>query len=250
MTQTKELSFFVEARNWRRGLRWYESQFRPAAVRGESSPLYSFHPAHPGVPERMASVVPEARLVYLVRDPVERIISSYRFQRWIAGRYDRDISELLADLEGSMTVAGSRYAFQLEQYLPFFPISQICVIDSADLRQQPSKTLRRVFRFLEVDDTFTSDAFNEQHYETEDLLAANVLGRAAKSLCYKVFGSHRGQRLRAKTPAFLQRPLLVRPEIPRVTLKPDLRAKLEAYLQPDAAKLRALTGQRFESWSV
>ena len=68
----------------------------------------------------MAGVIPEARLVYLVRDPIERLVSSYRFDRWIAGRDQASLEEQLADLDGSRYVATSRYALQLDQYLASF----------------------------------------------------------------------------------------------------------------------------------
>ncbi|HVM40035.1 MAG TPA: hypothetical protein VM618_04550, partial [Acidimicrobiia bacterium] len=68
----KELDFFVAHRNWRRGEGWYRSQFAPVAdglVTGESSPNYTMRHLFPGVAERMAAVVPDARLLYVVRDP-------------------------------------------------------------------------------------------------------------------------------------------------------------------------------------
>src|SRR5205085_10467190 len=74
MSKTKQLHFFTEKENWGRGLAWYESHFdTPAQVRGESTPAYSAWPVHRGVPERIARVVPDTRLIYLVRDPVERV---------------------------------------------------------------------------------------------------------------------------------------------------------------------------------
>ncbi len=168
----------------------------------------------------------------------------------MTGWHRCDIEEELGDLGSSRVVAASRYAFQLEQYLSHFPAEQICVVDSADLRSRPAETMARLFRFLEVDDTFTTDAFGHKHYETESLYAANTVGRAAKSLGYRVLGRQRAHTLRSRTPRLLQRPLLVRPDIPEVTLDPSLRARLEAHLKEDAERLRTLTGQRFESWSV
>lgn len=73
MSEPKELSFFAE--NWPRGRDWYEAHFpEDLPIRGESSPNYMKHPAFPGVPERMVSLVPDAKLVYLVRDPIARIV--------------------------------------------------------------------------------------------------------------------------------------------------------------------------------
>ena len=78
MSREKELHFFVDRKNWGRGIEWYEAQFDASApVRGESSPGYSAYPLYEGVAERMARVVPDAKLVYLVRDPVERVVSHY-----------------------------------------------------------------------------------------------------------------------------------------------------------------------------
>ena len=59
MSKPKELNFFIEERNWPRGLDWYRAHFDArATVRGESSPNYTAYPQHLGVPERMHSVDP------------------------------------------------------------------------------------------------------------------------------------------------------------------------------------------------
>ena len=77
MSREKELDFFVEEKHWGRGVEWYAAQFEDAPVRGESSPSYTAYPRYRGVPERIRRVVPDAKLVYLVRDPVERIVSHF-----------------------------------------------------------------------------------------------------------------------------------------------------------------------------
>ena len=78
MSKPKELNFFIEERNWPRGIDWYKAQFdADARVRGEASPNYTAFPQHQGVPERMASVVPDAKLIYMVRDPLERIAAHW-----------------------------------------------------------------------------------------------------------------------------------------------------------------------------
>jgi hypothetical protein len=78
-----EPNFFVAEDNWPHGRGWYESLFdgagRAAAI-GECSPCYTWAYVYRGVPERMAQVVPEARLVYVVRDPIARMQSMYMHQ--------------------------------------------------------------------------------------------------------------------------------------------------------------------------
>ena len=86
MPARKELNFFLdeytgppidppEERNWSRGIAWYKHQFadvaRERAV-GEASANYSRYPTYPGVAESIAAVVPNVRLVYLVRNPIDR----------------------------------------------------------------------------------------------------------------------------------------------------------------------------------
>jgi hypothetical protein len=250
MADAKELDFFIAHQNWKRGLSWYESQFRPAPVRGESSPTYSAYPMFPGVPERMASVVPDTRLVYLVRDPIERAISAYRFRRWVMGSKNfGDINERLTSAAGDQAILTGCYALQLEQYLAFFPQEQIMVVDSADLRARKGQTLARIFAFLGVDDGFTTDEFSRPIGET-DGLQANVVGRAVRSTAFQTIGKYRAQALKAKVPRPLQRVLLSHQDMPQVTLTPDVREMLEARFKEDVVRLRALTGQRFESWSV
>src|SRR3954454_7151346 len=77
MSNPKELHYFVAGRNWGRGLEWYEEQFAAAngaVAVGEASVTYTQTPVSPGVAERMARLVPDARIIYLVRHPVERML--------------------------------------------------------------------------------------------------------------------------------------------------------------------------------
>jgi len=78
MTRRKELNFFIEEMEWPKGLKWYADQFESGAgraIRGESYPHYTRSPISRSVPERMYAVIPDARLIYLLRDPMERITS-------------------------------------------------------------------------------------------------------------------------------------------------------------------------------
>ena len=67
----KEPAFFVRP-HYRDELGLVRGLFRPAPVRGEASTVYTTHPVNSGVPERIRSLVPDAKLIYMVRDPVDR----------------------------------------------------------------------------------------------------------------------------------------------------------------------------------
>src|SRR4051812_18863671 len=77
MSRRKELKLFNRP-TWREDLDGYRAQFPVAApIRGESSPAYSMAPWIGSVPERIHETIPEAKIVYMVREPVERTIAQY-----------------------------------------------------------------------------------------------------------------------------------------------------------------------------
>jgi len=249
MSREKELYFFVEEKNWNKGLAWYESNFDPhAQVRGESSPGYTVFPLYQGVPERMAAIVPDARLVYLVRDPVERVLSNYVHRR-VAWPDMLPLEDVLAHPGmHEWLVAPSRYWVQLEQYLAHYPEERILVLDSDDLRQSREETLQAVFRFLGVDPAFRSAEFEVAHNAATGRTRMNRAGRGVSALLERTLGPRGSQALRARTPAALKSPF--RQEVAPPVLTDELRAKLEEELRDDVERLRAHTGLAFSGWSI
>lgn len=153
----KELNFFfgtdppaaagrwVTGNHWR-GLDWYAGHFpADAPVRGEASPGYT-SPSHPHVAERVAALLPDVRLVYLVRDPVERAVSQHRHHRR-DGAEHRPLREALLD-PASQYLARSRYHERLRPFLDRFPRDHILIVATEDLRARPSAAVGRVLRFL------------------------------------------------------------------------------------------------------
>jgi hypothetical protein len=135
--------------NWHRGIGWYRAHFpEDVPVRGESSPGYT-SPSFPAVAARMASVVPDARLVYLVRDPVARAVSQYH-------HHVRDGTERRAILEAlpdptSQYILRSRYAERLAPFLERFPRERISIVVHEDLVAEPVTTITGLLRSLGVD---------------------------------------------------------------------------------------------------
>lgn len=167
MAAQKELNFFIGPADpldhsatgptWYRGLQWYRDQFdQSAPVRGESSPGYT-SPDHPEAAARMSAIIPTARLVYLVRDPVYRAISQYRHHA-AEGDETRPYEEALLDPE-SQYVSRGRYAERLAPFLEHYPTHQICVVAQEHLLTQPRRVLKQIFRFIDVDDTYWCDSF-------------------------------------------------------------------------------------------
>ena len=247
MAQEKELHFFSKEEVWDRGLDWYRAQFDGnASIRGEASVTYTAHPRVTGVPARMHAVVPDVRLVYIVRDPVERIIAAYLHRR-SDGMEDRPLVQALLQLEGNDLVERSRYHYQLTRYLEVFPQSSIRVVCLEDLQTRPADVMGDLYTFLGLP-PFESERFREILNPTvikrRKGRLARALGRVGRSAPARVFTPETRRRLGA----FLYRPITRR--IERPTLDDDTRRRLVEFLAPDAEALRALTGQAYPMWCV
>jgi hypothetical protein len=149
MSGVKEINFFLEGQgHWDKGVRWYESHFDGSAkVRGESSTSYTKYPQRSGVPARMCSLLPGAKLIYILRDPIERTVSHY-LHAYHRSRETRSVAEALGSLTDNPYVDPSRYHMQLERYLEHYPLSQILILTTEELREAPQLTLGRAVEFL------------------------------------------------------------------------------------------------------
>lgn len=246
MSEKKELDFFIGELNWNKGIRWYESYFTgEAAVFGESSPRYTLLPRYRGVAERMHLVVPEARLIYVLRDPVERIISHYTYNRHGATE-ERPFQSALK--EDDRYLCGSKYCMQLEQYLKYYSLSKILIITAEELYQHRTETLQKVFRFLDVDDSFCTPKFSGLKLETRYQRRKNRVGLLLERLNNLTIVNRIPRDLRDNIGKFIYIPFSEKSE--RLVLTEDVRQELIRDLKDDIDRLRKLTGQTFEHWCL
>jgi Sulfotransferase domain len=251
MSAEKEPRFFSDEAKWKRGLAWYEQHFpEPAPVRGESTPDYTKFPAIRDAPQRIHSVIPEVRLIYVVRDPIERIISHY-VDSYSFGRLHGTLDAELAHFEDCHLVNCSRYYMQLEQYLEYFEPDRILILVSEELRDDRPSTLRTAFRFLGVDEGFVTTEWDATHYASETLRRKTYVGYGLLRLADVI----RESPLRRYLPRQLMAPVhafnaMTARRIKRPTMDPRLRAELAAYLRADVEKLEHLAGRRFDDWSL
>jgi hypothetical protein len=251
MSHPKELNFFSNQNNWQKGVEWYESNFsEKAKIRGETSTNYTKFPTFSGVPERMYSVVPDAKLIYLLRDPVERVVSHY-IENYASGLEKRDIHRALRNLENNHYLRCSEYYRQLEQYLKYYPASNILIIDSSELRNKRQQTLQKIFRFLGVDDTFSRSEFFEIHRKYSDKKRTNVLGKIIKRIQLLLPPNLKSFIKKLLPPNFQE-------EYNRITRSPvslpaidsQLRHEITEYLKKDVKKLRDYSGEDFSQWGL
>jgi hypothetical protein len=164
----KEVSFFD--RHYAKGERWYRAHMpvRRRSLVGEASPSYLFHPL---APERVAGMLPGARLIALLRNPVDRAFSHYQHEVALGREplsfedaVDREDERMQSELERMLRdpsyfslawwnytyIARGRYAEQLERWFAAFPREQLLVLFTEELSADTAATYRRVLLFLGV----------------------------------------------------------------------------------------------------
>lgn len=234
----KEVMFFD--RYWDRGLPWYEAHFSHVErqVPGEVTPGYLFHPE---AAARMHAVVPQARLIAVLRDPVERAYSQYKFfvkEHAYAGDCEAFFNEHPNAVERGL------YDQQLARYRALFPPERLLVLLFEELTRDPLPQLQRVFRHIGVRDDFVPPSVGERMNASAlpRWHGAYALGRRAVGWMYRndlawlVSGLKRAgaRRLFLSPSARAER----FPPLPDAT-----RARLAAYYQDDAARVAASLGR-------
>jgi hypothetical protein len=250
MSSVKE-TYFFERDDYRESLEDYARYF-PAgtAIRGEATPSYSQHPRVKHIPERIHSIIPNAKLIYLVRDPLDRAEAQYQ-QRVSVGDESRPIAEAFADVEDPFNIYAccSKYALQVSRYLRLFPEANLLIVDSRDLAQQPQETLSEVFRFIGVDPNFRSSEFSERlNTQAEKVRLSGIGTRLRRSGAATGARSVLPESVRARVFPRLRRGLSR--DVQRVPLAGDIRARLADVLHDDVAEFRRFTGRHFEHWSI
>jgi hypothetical protein len=165
----KEIQFFSVA--WGQGIDWYRCHFGPAGdgrLNFEASPYYLYHPC---APVRVASVVPKAKLIALLRDPASRAWSHYHhnlrlgleslsFADAIAAEPERlagEAERLRADPTAvsfahrhHSYLDRSRYGPQVARWREVAG-DRLLVLRSEQLFDEPHRTFQRLLEFLELD---------------------------------------------------------------------------------------------------
>lgn len=254
MTKVKEVDFFTEELNWDKGFDWYARQFADAphdAKRGEASTSYTKHPRYSGAPARIAEHLPDARLIYVVRDPVERIRSHYQHNVAI-GEESRSFEDALTS--NPSYIDYSRYAMQIDRYLEHFSQDHLLVITSEDLRNKRAETFKRVLEFIGVDPSVEIRSLGQEFYKTEERPAYGPLVGAARRTLKRLFpksvGLWRGRFLPDSVKRRIGKPMAEESRVSSTTVSDDARAHISSQLRDDVARLREFLGEGFDGWGI
>ncbi|MBS0322942.1 MAG: sulfotransferase [Proteobacteria bacterium] len=148
MCEPKEPNYFSDDRQFHKGINWYAELFNKApedALLGEASTHYTKLPTHPSTVERMLDSVPDAKLIYVMRHPIDRLISHYMHE-WSMGviRCDIDVAvERYPEL-----IAYSQYAMQLEPFLKGYGAQSILPVFFERISCRPQQEFERICRHI------------------------------------------------------------------------------------------------------
>jgi hypothetical protein len=250
MSKPKELNFFVEELNWDLGLDWYASRFDDRfKVRGESSPHYTNLPRYPGVAERIHTHCPDARLLYMVRDPIKRILSHWAHATG-AGYETRTMEDVLSDYN-TQYVNRSKYWMQLQPYLEHFDRAQIEIVTQEELQSEREATMRKAFAFAGVDAGFTSEQFDRE-WEKSSAKGGDkyqLMERLIKLPGFRSFDRNFDrlpESMRWLVEKVVHDP--DKPAAPKPRIPDELFEGLRGQFTDDVAGLQKFAGREFAGW--
>lgn len=253
-TDTKELRYFISSKFTSRSEREYIKKFKFAKRQKyllDASPQYSMSPKYGDVARRIHEFNPRAKILYIMRHPLDRLLSQYRYQVW-HGFEDLPVLEALC--RNSNYLITSYYAHQLRPYVNLFGIQNIITLTTESLSERPLDCCRSIFAKLEIDTNFMPTDINLRLMTTPiafDILQTNSMRTRlwARLKLYRKFAKYSPLALRK----------LARSSLPRNgrldSLSPDFlvtKALLSNLLNPLfirwTRQLTELTSSHYTDW--
>ncbi|MEO1791627.1 MAG: sulfotransferase [Cyanobacteria bacterium J06629_19] len=251
-----EIHFFNLESNYKKGLPWYQAQFEQAyqeKIVAEKTPNYLWITPHkvksrfgnhlPAVQKRLHDTLPEAKLIVVLRNPVERAISAvnhYRTRGQISPftNIDRllDCQNPGADTFGVFGMG--RYYQHLKAYYDCYGQDRILVINfEEEIAAHPEISLRKVCNFLDIDRSYPFEN-RDKRQNSFDFV------RTGTALAHHWLPKQRlVHRTVAKLPA-----KIIGARVAKRRPSDRILQALYRYYQADNQQLFTLLGRRFESW--
>jgi Sulfotransferase family len=238
MSRPKEPNFFSDDRMYARGWRWYSSLFASAAeddLRGESSTHYTKLPDYPRTVARMVRDLPQVKLIYVMRHPIDRLMSQYMHEL-TTGRIKVDIHDAIE--RHDELIEYGRYAMQLGPYVDAYGFENILPVFFPRLVRHSQSELERIGRFLNHRGPLRWDAAMKPQNRGNERLRPSPIRQALvqvpvlSALRQRVVPRHWSESLKE----------LWRAQIEPPSLRPDLIARLRDIFDADLAQLGSWLG--------
>ncbi len=250
----KEVHYFSDPQFQTQTWEWYLDHFKTdKAIAGTAPQNYTKrHRKDFGdIPPRIKEHLPGIKLIYIVRNPLERIYSHY-YEAQEGGYAPREgLNAYLKNYRENHYVLTSCYYYQISRYLQYFPKEQIHLLSLEQLRDDRLNTLNRVFRFLEVQELENEALFDFQSNAQADKTRPNWV--------WEFFQSKNADLIKSVAPKALKehirqsslfRSISRTSELRKETIVPELESKIRSFLKKDIDQLRIYWYDNFPDWSV
>lgn len=241
----KEVDFF-QAR-WDLGVEWYRTNFagaRPGQRVGEATPWYL---AHPQAAQRMAQVVPQAKLVALLRNPVDRAYSQYWWQRAFQVEqrsFEQAVEDELRDPAQVPTgmpvgyLAAGRYAEQLRRLAEHYPREAVLVRLTEDLAADAGGLFAEVCAHIGADPAVRPSNVERAYNAAFEFRSLRFFYAMRRHRAWKRLGMRLANRLDSWNKRRISYP----------KLDPAVRARLVEHFAPANAELAEWLGRDLSAW--
>mgnify|MGYP001818653965 CR=1 FL=1 len=244
-SKVKEPGFFNETKDWQANLSSYHNLYNPhpGQLCGEASTMYTFLPEWTATHRRLYVYNPQLKLIYIMRQPVDRVISHYTHN--LVRNLEKKAPQE-AVFSDPRYINRSRYAVQIRPYLDLFGSQQLLLLIFEDYIADQVATLGRIASFLEIDLSGFVDV--------DDLPKHRSVGESylKHPAVEKAVGSDAFELVRRVVPASIRRPIRHRFFSNRLDEKPEFSTKLRnllwQFLLDDVSQIEEIYGRRLSIW--
>jgi len=233
----KESNFFYKQHLYEKGTDWYRSLFRGSGrISGEISPNYAKSHFVPEMAERIHALLPNVKLIFVVRNPIDRMISHHAHNCG-KGVEHRTLESMINELPESNYLQTTRYFFQLSFYLKYFDRDQILLICSEELRKEPHRIMEKIHKFLGVQDCCPDCQYQPSGSK-----------RAHNYFVRPIFRSHNIHRVSRFILRYVPSLYFTNQKVPRPAPSREFRRSVLELLADDRAQLEDWAERKFSHW--
>lgn len=243
---SKETRFFDT--HFNRGLKWYVAHYEQAGGQrhiGEVAPTYF---ASAAARERIARTVPQAKIICVFRNPVDRVVSLYRLKRaygWIPWSF-REALERDPELMES-----SRYASTLKLWQRSFGVDNVFAGIYDDLQKDPQAFVNSLVDFIGVPRFKLADWQYGFVHDSERMTHPRSYYRTrAATMAANWFKARRMDRVVSAFKRSRFRHLVLGGGAPFPKLSGDLLVRLQSEFQPEVEELEKLLHRDLSTWKL
>jgi len=165
-SQVKEPHFFSKSQDWQEDIKSYKDLYSPKSTQicGEASTTYTCYPEfNKNIWQSLYSFNAKLKLIYIMRDPVSRIVSHY-MHNYVRGYTSEPIEE--AVLSDPTYINRTRYFIQVKPYIDIFGRGQVLLLTLEEFIENKKNTLAKIANFLDINFDFSDSSISVHKNDT------------------------------------------------------------------------------------